>query len=221
MFELKEHRKNIPEEKLLEDVKRVAELLKTKNLTYRQYLEHGRFSTNTLARKLGKWSEILEKAGLQAKFSMNNPNEELFENIAEVWTKLGRQPRYRDMTKDISQFSAKTYQSRFGTWNDALRAFINFIEGNKDIVQVEIKQSVKNKKRTPRDINWRLRAKVLIRNNCICQMCGTSPAKDPDVILHVDHIHPWSKGGETVEENLRTLCHKCNIGKNDMVIEKI
>ena len=61
-----------------------------------------------------------------------------------------------------------------------------------------------------------MRAQVLIRDNCICQMCGISPAKDPSVILHVDHVKPWSKGGETVLENLRTLCLKCNIGKSDL-----
>ena len=47
-------------------------------------------------------------------------------------------------------------------------------------------------------------------------MCGASPAKDSHVVLHADHIKPWSKGGETVLENLRTLCMKCNIGKSDM-----
>jgi 5-methylcytosine-specific restriction endonuclease McrA len=47
-------------------------------------------------------------------------------------------------------------------------------------------------------------------------MCGASPAKDPSVNLHADHIKPWSRGGETTLENLRTLCMKCNIGKSDL-----
>ncbi|NQV14303.1 HNH endonuclease [bacterium] len=50
-------------------------------------------------------------------------------------------------------------------------------------------------------------------------MCGISPAKDPDVILHVDHIKPWSKGGETEINNLQALCEKCNVGKSDMYEE--
>jgi 5-methylcytosine-specific restriction endonuclease McrA len=37
------------------------------------------------------------------------------------------------------------------------------------------------------------------------------------VQLHVDHIYPWAKGGETVVENLQTLCMTCNIGKSDEV----
>jgi 5-methylcytosine-specific restriction endonuclease McrA len=35
------------------------------------------------------------------------------------------------------------------------------------------------------------------------------------VQLHVDHIKPWSLGGETVAENLQTLCDQCNAGKSN------
>jgi len=72
-------------------------------------------------------------------------------------------------------------------------------------------------RKTSKKINWRLRAAILIRDNCICKMCGASPAKKPDVELHVDHIIPYSKGGETLEENLRTLCAKCNIGRSNQI----
>jgi 5-methylcytosine-specific restriction endonuclease McrA len=56
---------------------------------------------------------------------------------------------------------------------------------------------------------------VLKRDNFKCVACGRSPAKDPNVELHVDHIKPWSKGGETIFENLQTLCSVCNIGKSN------
>ncbi len=71
-----------------------------------------------------------------------------------------------------------------------------------------------------RKVNWRLRAIVLIRDNCICRMCGASPAKDQKVVLRVDHIQPWSKGGEgeTELDSLQTLCSVCNIGKSDEVL---
>ena len=71
--------------------------------------------------------------------------------------------------------------------------------------------------KTSRDINLRLRFRVLQRDNFKCCACGASPAKDASVELHVDHIMPWAKGGETVLENLQTLCSKCNLGKSDMV----
>lgn len=53
------------------------------------------------------------------------------------------------------------------------------------------------------------------RDNFKCCICGASPAKDPSVVLHVDHIIPWSKGGKTELDNLQTLCSNCNYGKSD------
>ena len=73
------------------------------------------------------------------------------------------------------------------------------------------------KHKTQREPNLRLRFKVLARDHFKCCSCGASPAKDSSVELHVDHIVPWSKGGETVLENLRTLCSKCNLGKSDLL----
>ena len=70
-------------------------------------------------------------------------------------------------------------------------------------------------KRTTRKISNALRYQVLKRDNFKCCACGASPAKDPSVELHIDHIIPWSKCGETVLENLQTLCSKCNLGKSD------
>ncbi len=47
------------------------------------------------------------------------------------------------------------------------------------------------------------------------QSCGASPLKSREVELHVDHIIPWSKGGETEEGNLEAKCSKCNLGKGN------
>lgn len=46
----------------------------------------------------------------------------------------------------------------------------------------------------PRDVNLRLRFKVMQRDNFKCCICGKSPATNPDIELHIDHIVPWSKG---------------------------
>ena len=69
--------------------------------------------------------------------------------------------------------------------------------------------------RTQRAPSIRLRFDILKRDNFKCCACGASPSKDPSVELHVDHIIPWSKGGETTQENLQTLCSKCNGGKSN------
>ena len=76
-------------------------------------------------------------------------------------------------------------------------------------------KTASNTKRKSRVISVKLRYQVLARDHFKCCACGASPAKDPSVELHVDHIIPWSKGGETAIENLQTLCSKCNIGKSN------
>ena len=79
------------------------------------------------------------------------------------------------------------------------------------------KSSGKNesKAKMTRAISSKLRYQVLKRDHFKCCICGASPAKNAGVELHIDHIIPWSKGGETVIENLQTLCSRCNIGKSD------
>ena len=70
-------------------------------------------------------------------------------------------------------------------------------------------------RRSGRKVGWRLRARILLRDHSTCQLCGASPAAVPGTVLHVDHIVPWSNGGETVEGNLRTLCEACNMGRGN------
>lgn len=60
-----------------------------------------------------------------------------------------------------------------------------------------------------------LRYDILKRDNFKCQICGYG-AKD-GVKLHVDHIVPVSKGGQTIPSNLRVLCDRCNFGKRDKI----
>jgi hypothetical protein len=57
-----------------------------------------------------------------------------------------------------------------------------------------------------RDPSIGLRFKVLQRDRFKCALCGDHPAVNAECVLHVDHIIPWSKGGKTQEDNLRTLC---------------
>ncbi len=222
-FELNLRRSNIPKEELLGDLQRVANLINQNTVTTRVYDQKGKFSGDTFFRRFGSWNKALEAAGLKVVNIINNKDEVLFENLANVWQHLGRQPVGRDLDKAnaYSKFSSDTYVRRFGSWNKALQVFVAYIDDSSEqkntTVEDQGAEGKRNQGRTPRNINWRLRATVLIRDNCICRMCGASPAKDPSAILHVDHIKPWSKGGETDIENLQTLCAVCNIGKSNEI----
>lgn len=81
--------------------------------------------------------------------------------------------------------------------------------------RAQIKKNVKPRAKTSRVISDKLRYQVLKRDCFKCCACGASPAKDASVELHIDHIVPWSKGGETTLDNLQTLCSRCNLGKGD------
>ena len=223
-FQIRLRRRGITPQEILDDIRRVARERGTVTVTRLEYDQYGQFGATTALRNFKTWNVAVQAAGLDVATRQDIANEELFENLAAVWTHLGKQPFGRHMSDPStgSKFSTGTYEQRFGSWNGALMAFADYISGNTDpsaFVQIGSAPAATGGKRTPRDINWRMRAKVLIRDACICRMCGDSPAKNPDAVLHVDHIVPWSKGGETVEENLQTLCSICNIGKSDMVVE--
>jgi len=57
-----------------------------------------------------------------------------------------------------------------------------------------------------------IRFEVFKRDKFTCQYCGQ---KAPDVLLHIDHIEPVSKGGTNEIVNLITSCFDCNLGKSD------
>jgi len=56
------------------------------------------------------------------------------------------------------------------------------------------------------------RNNIFDRDNWKCVLCGD--IKD----LQIDHIIPFSKGGTTEDNNLQTLCKKCNFKKGIKII---
>lgn len=64
-------------------------------------------------------------------------------------------------------------------------------------------------------ISSRDRFMALRRDGFTCQYCGRKP---PEVRLHVDHVHPRSKGGRNELDNYVTACSECNQGKGAHVI---
>lgn len=65
----------------------------------------------------------------------------------------------------------------------------------------------------------KLRNFIKMRDNFTCCNCGNSINAEPNLLLEIDHIVPVSKGGCTVEENLQTLCWKCNRSKSNKIIK--
>jgi len=227
-FELEEYHRGITDEELLADLKRVALALNKPTVTRLDYDERGKYSPATYIRRFSSWFNALKKAGMEkTRTPMNLPEEELFKNLEEIWIKLGRQPRYVEVQKPLSKYSAGTYENRFGTWRKALEKFVSYINTDKTSEENSADNSVEEKTsidevsgktirhKTKREISDRLRFRILMRDGFACKKCGRSPIKERDVELHVDHITPWSKGGETLPENLETKCSRCNLGKGN------
>ena len=221
-FELIEYYHNISNETLIDDVKRVVKENKLKTITREQYDLYGKFNSGTLRKRFGGWLNLLKIADLEKTRNYSISEEELFKNLENVWIKLGRQPKRNELVKENNSiYSAGPYEGKYGTWMNALRCFIEYINQDEIITEtvseIEIFNNKKESKhKTKRDISERLRFKILLRDGFRCKKCGRSPLNEFNVELQVDHILPWSKGGETIVENLETKCKECNLGKSNV-----
>lgn len=215
-FELEPQHRNVPDADLLADIQRVAVEVGDGKLTWAAYSRAGLFGAETIRKRFGSWNAALKAAGLSAGKRWRVPDVELFENLAELWTRLGRQPRRAELGRAGSRFSGSVYEQRFRSWSKALEAFVAFANANEPSVQGAVQRSGPPSPATSRQPSLRLRFKVMRRDGFRCSQCGASPAKEVGVELHVDHTVPWSKGGDTTLENLTTLCSKCNLGKSDL-----
>jgi Homing endonuclease associated repeat/HNH endonuclease len=216
-FELETFNRNVTDQELLQDLVAVNTKLKEhgKTLTFRSYKEFGKYSAQTINTRFGSWNDGLRKAGLALSEEKNVSNEALFDNLKLVWIAKGKQPVYRDMSMSSSQYTGSIYSNRFGGWRRALEEFVASVDQEQEEIltyEVEVRSS-KGTKITKRDPSLALRFFVLKRDRFCCLACGRSPTTVVGLVLEIDHIFPWSKGGETIEENLQALCFDCNRGK--------
>jgi 5-methylcytosine-specific restriction endonuclease McrA len=74
------------------------------------------------------------------------------------------------------------------------------------------KKISENKRRT---LPPKLRMEILKRDEYKCLICGSGD------FLEIDHIKAIVFGGDNSKENLRVLCHECNMGKRFLEQEQI
>ncbi len=227
---LETHRSNkkLSKNEIIDDIKLVAQKLQKDTLTTFEYDANGKYSATGISHSFdGSWLKALNAAGLKKSRTYGVTNEEYFENIENVWRTLGRQPKYQEMVKPLSKYSNGAYERRFGTWRNALIQLVEVINNTSPIDsdknekeeildKTPMQESPILKHKTKREVNYKLRFLVLRRDNFKCKVCGRSPATNPKIILHIDHIIPWEKGGETVLDNLQSLCSDCNLGKSNL-----
>jgi hypothetical protein len=210
-------------EEVVAELRRVSQVLERQTFTCAEFNATARFTGSVVRRIFGTFHKGMQAAGLATNaMGKRYTDEDCFENLLKVWTYYGRPPQHDEMRQPPSTVGSKAYIGRFGTWNRALHAFVD--RANADIAQsedprpaetqVEVVKtrstlSPADRRKVPLGLRWA----VIVRDRCRCVLCGRSPATHLGVSLDADHIVPFSKGGRTIMENLRTLCDDCNLGK--------
>lgn len=209
-------------EELLEAIRSTAAKLQVTVLTRHEFEVHTGITDGPVRRVFGSWKAALAAAGLrQSSLAKRYTDEQCFENMLAVWTHYGRAPQHDEMNEPPSTVGAKAYTRRWGTWRKTLAAFVQRVNDQPravsstpvDPAAVKPQEKTIDPQRGPRDIPLALRYYVLKRDGFRCVTCGASPAISPGIVLHVDHIQAWARGGSTVADNLRSLCESCNLGK--------
>ena len=217
---------------MIDDLLNVSKKINKKTFSSSEYSQNGNYSKDTYFRRFKTWNNALASAGLIPIIVPPGKRVSEYvclEEIERIWIALGRQPTTADIKNGISKYSLHVYERRFGSWRKALEFFVAYINGEQEVekpeeaddiqLPIEIPQKYANNKpthKTKREINLRLRFTVMERDNFTCRMCGRSPATTHGVKLQIDHIKPWSKGGETTIDNLQTLCSDCNLVKSNL-----
>ena len=208
-------------EALIADIKATARKLKKQTITCDEYDEHGKYGKSCARNRFGKWGDVLKVVGLRETGSHTSgiSKEQLLEAIYEAWERLGRQPNTRDIRNKEVPYGLTTYINQFGSWRNTMIAFVDHVNRRKgQMVATPTVNPVQHK--TGRTPSAKLRKLIFERDNATCQQCGTNKEKEPGVKLVIDHIIPYSKGGETIYENLQVLCRRCNIEKRNTLTHK-
>lgn len=232
-MEFERHRIDfISKDDVVQELKRVAKILGGRSFGVREFDNNSNACKHTKVLSFFKtWEAALAEIGI-----VFNPerrprkdkvsDEDLVFEIARIWRELGHRPSRAEWDTVETQFGYSTICKRFEGWINACNEAYPFIltspteVSNGQLPRIGEDGKIKRpheiiQQEDKRGIPLRIRLKVFKRDHYKCILCGRNPASDSKVELHVDHIVPFSKGGKTVEENLRTLCLECNLGKGN------
>ena len=204
----------ISDEDIIKDVLIVKnQIIKKDKITIKDYSLYGKYGRKAIRNHFGTWNNLLDRLGIEkTRINEHLTKEEIFCIIEKLWITLQRQPNMREF-ESITHHTRKIIISNFGKWSDCLKQFIEWENKKETKNNIDLMTNIKHK--TPREPSKSLRYDVLTRDNYKCVICGRSTATDPKIKLHIDHIIPYSLGGETILDNLQTLCSDCNLGKSN------
>ena len=217
----------VPIDVLVDELRRAAEQFGGRRFSRHEFDSvASRCKGSAVLAHFGTWSNALESIGatlIPHKSDRKQISDaQLLKELARVWKTLGHRPSKLEWEASDAAYSYTTYKQRFGGWIGACAAMVGVGE-----VAAAAEPEERNSDRStpsggrasrigPEDIRavpLKLRLRILSRDRFTCVLCGRSPALTLGVVLHVDHVVPFSRAGKTTESNLRTLCDQCNWGK--------
>lgn len=130
-FVLNEYHRNVSDEELLEDMKRVAKQLNKETISRDDYKKHGKYSYSTFQKRFGGWNKAITLCGMtlnplqlaaaQSTYQYGNiSNEDLFSDILRVCSQLGKETISSGEYNKHGMYSTHTCFKRFGTWEETL-----------------------------------------------------------------------------------------------------
>jgi len=226
--------------KIIEELEKTAKYFNYNEFGRRDFSKASGISDSTVCREFGTWRNAIrflsnhlkeKRIILNRKSHKMFAEMDIFNEMERIWRVVGHRPSKYEWTNQKPKVSYATVRRYFGGWQKACLKFIEYKMGGKEIVEIfEVPNRVQNTENkstivytseNSRTIPLGLRLKVLNRDNFRCRFCGRSPATNIGVILHIDHITPFSKGGKNILENLQVLCEDCNLGKSDQELNKM
>jgi len=172
--------------------------------------------TWTICKIFGSWGKALQSAGMRSQKPAKLQLHEMVEAFKACWKENDAPPSRKQLEVYLEEhkypFRWSSYRSAYGGHRELAKMIVAVQEG-----RIPESSLFKRRPQTPKrePVPLSLRMKVLKRDHYRCVKCGADAKTDKTIKLEVDHIVPASKKGQTVLENLQTLCNRCNRGKSD------
>jgi hypothetical protein len=183
---------------------------------------------------LSKFEETLNNfsAAEQGKVLLKNERDEIVSSIGNSIPSLILQFKKERVIKELGfnhidlsdlYFPVYTFQYVSSGGNSSLKSDIKLNIQNLDKFITYLSDLVKFKNSIAGQralMTSMLREKIKIRDNFACKICSLSVNDEKNLLLEIDHIIPLAKGGITSEENLQTLCWRCNRSKGTKILNQ-
>lgn len=185
------------------------------------------FGISTSEESLAEFESILNnfEAAEDGKVSLKKERENILRSIEKdipfLIKKFSKSKLEKNLGFDAVDFSTLyfpryvfQYISSGGNASTSCDVVMDIDNLNRFVVylseKIKFKKSVAGQRAL---MTSKLRQAIKERDGYTCKKCGASLAQEPHLLLEIDHIVPVSRGGMTTEDNLQTLCWRCNRSK--------